>query len=81
MVQVYNNRPSIPHQHVPWWRCSRGTDLLDEVHALGRLHPVGVVHDVGDVVLCTQRGQLLNPAKDAITITLIPFGPFSKGND
>lgn len=26
------------------------TDLLDEVHALGRLDAVGVVHNMGDVI-------------------------------
>lgn len=36
--------------------------LLDEVHALGRLHSVGVVNYMRNVVFGTQSCQLLDPA-------------------
>lgn len=63
-----NTRISFAQQNVTDWptlTAQRTTyhshGLVDHVHDLGRLHPVGVVDDVRNIVLFAILGHLHNP--------------------
>lgn len=50
-------------QRARLWLAACELYLLDEVHTLGWLNPIGIVHNVWNVILCAHSCQLFQPRR------------------